>query len=132
MGTFSAAYEVDWEWRVYAGSSTNVTLTANQIKALSDSDSLQSGFAGTYSISNASVVYYYLSYPDSLGSVSNFRDVNTGQLISMATSADNAAYSNTANGWSYALVGVTNASLGVSTNYRVYRTQFQFLAVARF
>jgi hypothetical protein len=125
MGTFSDTFEVDWEWRVYAGSSANVTLTANQIKALSDSDSLQSGFAGTYSITNGSVVYYYFSYPDSLGSVANFVDGNTGFPISMATVADNAAYSNTANGWSYALVSVTNAN-SVTTNYRVYRTQYSF------
>ncbi len=123
--TFSDTFTVLWEWRVYAGSSSNVTLTANQIKALSDSDGLQAGFAGTYSITNGSVVYYYFCYPDSMGSVSSFVDANTGFPISMATSADNAAYSNTANGWSYALVSVTNAN-SITTNYRVYRTQNNF------
>ena len=122
---FSDTYEVDWEWRVYAGSSSNLTLTANQIKALSDSSALQSGFGGTYSITTASVFYRYFCYPDSLGSVNAFVDANTGFLISMATSADNAAYSNTASGWSYAIVSVTNAQ-SVTTNYRVYRTQYSF------
>jgi hypothetical protein len=42
----------------------------------------------------------------------------------MAEVADNAAYSNTANGYSYALVSVTNAE-GETTDYRVYRSKFQ-------
>jgi hypothetical protein len=125
--TFNRAYSVNWLWRVYAGSSANATLTANQIKALSDSDALQASYPATYSITNASNVYYFLSYPDSMGSVSNFVDANTGFPISMATSADNAAYSNTANGWSYDLVSVTNVN-SVSTNYRLYRTQYAFSA----
>ncbi len=120
-GTFSKAYEVDWEWRVYAGTSANVTLTANQIKALADSAGLQAAFAGTYAFSAGD--YKYFCYPDALGSVANFVDANTGFPISMATVADNAAYSHTANGWSYALVSVTNAQ-AVATNYRVYRSQY--------
>ncbi len=124
-GSFSDTYTVNWLWRVYAGSSVNVTLTANQIKALADSSALQAAFAGDYSTTTASVFYRYFCYPDSLGSVANFVDGNTGFPISMATSADNAAYSNTANGWSYAIVSVTNAQ-AVATNYRVYRTQFPF------
>ncbi len=124
-GTFSDTFDVSWEWRVYAGTNSAATLTANQIAGLSASDGLQAGFAGTYSITAGSVAYYYLCYPDSLGSVSNFIDGNTGFPISMATSADNAAYDNTANGWSYALVSVTNVN-SVATNYRVYRTQYQF------
>ena len=40
----------------------------------------------------------------------------------MADSSDNAAFSNVQNGWSYALVSVTNAN-GATTNYRVYRTK---------
>ena len=57
--------------------------------------------------------------------MASFVDGNTGFPIGMATSADNAAYSNTANGWSYALVSVTNTN-SITTNYRVYRTQFSF------
>ncbi len=119
--TFSLSFEVDWQWRVYAGTSGNVTLTANQIKALADSANLQSSFPGTYNFSSGD--YKYFSYPDSMGSVSNFVDANTGFPISMATAADNAAYSNTANGWSYALVSVTNAQ-AIATPYRVYRSQY--------
>lgn len=117
--TFSRTLEVDWEWRVYAGTSSNATLTANQIKALSDSAGLQSGFAGTYNLSASN--YKYFCYPDSMGSVNTF--MSGAFLMSMATSSDNAAYSNTANGWSYALVSVTNTN-SVATNYRVYRSQY--------
>ncbi len=120
-GSFSRTFTVNWLWRVYAGTSANATLTANQIKALSDSSALQAAFPGSYSLSAGG--YKYFCYPDSLGDAAMFRDPNTGFPISMATSSDDAAYSNTANGWSYALVSVTNAQ-GVATDYRVYRSQF--------
>ncbi len=121
-GAFSTTFEVDWEWRVYSGTSANVTLTANQIKALADSANLQADFPGTYNYAD-SLGYKYFCYPDSLGDVANF--VYSNFPVSMATVSDNAAYSHTAAGWSYALVSVTNAQ-GVATNYRVYRTQFAF------
>jgi hypothetical protein len=124
LASFSRTYSVPWQWRVYAGTNSNGTLTANQIKALSDSSALQAGFAGTYSYASATG-YKYFCYPDSMGSVSSFVDANTAFPVSMATSSDDAAYSNTASGWSYAIVSVTNAN-SVTTNYRVYRTQFSF------
>ncbi len=124
--TFSKTYTVNWLFRVYAGNSSNATLTANQIKALSASSALQAAFAGTYAITQSSD-YGYFCYPDSMGSVSFFRDGVTSQPIGMATSADNAAYSNTATGFSYALVSVTNAQ-SVATNYRVYRTRQTYSA----
>ncbi len=127
LGSFSLAYEVDWEFRVYTGTSTNVVLTANQIKALADSTSLQASFPGTYNYAD-SLGYKYFSYPDSMGSVSNFLDAVTGFPIDMATVSDNAAYSHTANGWSYALISVTNAQ-SVATNYRLYRTTNEFSGV---
>ncbi len=125
--SFSRTFTVSWLWRVYAGSSANATLTANQIKALSDSSSLQSGFAGTYSITNASPVFYYFAFPDSLGSPSLFFDPVNNFALDMADSSANAAYSNVANDYSYALVSVQNAQL-VTTNYRVYRTTNTFAA----
>ncbi len=121
---FSRTYTVAWLWRVYAGDNAALTLTANQIKALSASSALQAGFAGDYTIT-PTVDFSYFCYPDSMGSVANFVDGNTGFPISMATSADDPAYSNTANGWSYDLVSVTNAQ-SIATNYRVYRTQYPF------
>jgi hypothetical protein len=121
---FSTTFSVAWQYRVYAGNNVNAELTAPMILALTDSNALQSSFAGTYSYSNT-IAYKYFCYPDPLGSVSAFVDANTGFPVSMATVADDPAYSNTANGWSYALVSVTS-SLGVTVNYRVYRTQYQF------
>jgi hypothetical protein len=123
-GNFNRTYTVSWLWRVYAGDNASVTLTANQIKALTAFSSLQAGFAGTYTITPTSD-FSYFSYPDSLGSVASFVDANTGFPISMADVTDNAAYSHVANGWSYALVSVTNAN-SVATNYRVYRTANSF------
>ncbi len=125
-GAFSDTFSVAWDWRVYAGDSVNATLTANQIKALTPNSALQAGFAGTYTI-NQTTDYAYFCYPDSMGSVASFIDTATGLPMDMATSSDNAAYSNTANGWSYALVSVTNAN-GIATNYRVYRSTYTFTA----
>lgn len=124
MAAFSDTFSVAWEWRVYAGTSSNATLTANQIKALTDSDGLQAGFAGTYAYADVNG-YKYFCYPDSMGSVAFFIDANTGFPVDMADSSDNPAYSHTANGWSYAIVSVTNVN-SVSTNYRVYRTANTF------
>ncbi len=121
MGTFSRTFTVVWLWRVYAGTSVNPTLTANQIKALTDFSGLQASFAGTYPLSAGG--YKYFCYPDSMGNAANFIDPNTGFQFSMATVADDPAYSNTANGWSYALVSVTNVN-SIATNYRVYRSQY--------
>ncbi len=124
-GTFSRTYTVTWLWRVYAGDSVNVTLTANQIKALTASSSLQANFPGSYTITPSSS-YSYFCFPDSMGDPTFFKDGNTGFPISMATASDNAAYSHVGtNGWAYALVSVTNAQ-SVATNYRVYRTQYSF------
>ncbi len=121
-GTFSRTFTVNWLWRIYAGTSPNVTLTANQIKALTDFSGLQANFPGQYSFSVLD--YKYFCFPDSMGDPLYFRDTNTGFPISMATAADDAAYSNVGTGgWCYALVSVTNAN-SIATNYRVYRSQY--------
>ncbi len=119
-GTFTRAYTVLWEFRVYAGTSANVTLTANQIKALAQGN-LQASFVGSYAL--AALNYKYICYPDVMGDVTEFRQTN-GFLISMATASDNAAYSNVqSNGWAYDLVTVINAN-SISEPYRVFRSQF--------
>lgn len=113
---------VSWLWRLYAGTSTSVTLTEANIEALAFS-TLTNTSSRTYSL--AAGGYKYFCWADSLGSptaVTGFRDTSTNLAVAMADSSDNAAYSNTQNGWSYALVSVTNVN-GVTTNYRVYRTK---------
>ncbi len=117
---FSRTFTVSWEWKVYAGISASVVLDETEIKALSDFNGLQSGFAGTYNYSATG--YKYFAYPDEMGDVAVFRDPSTGFLIAMAQVTDNAAYSNIANGYYYALVSVTNAN-GITTDYRLYRSQ---------
>lgn len=119
---FSSNFTVTWQWRVYAGTSTNVTLTAGQIQALA-SNALQAGFGATYSL--AAGGYKYFAWPNSMGSPTastGFRDTATNLAVAMAEVTDDPAYSNVQNGWSYALVSVTNGN-GVTTNYRVYRTK---------
>ena len=119
---FSRTAEVNWWDRVFAGTNANPELTANAIKALSDSANLQAGFAGTYTYADpGSAAYHYFCAPDVMGSPSSFVEASTGIPWSMATAADDPAYSNVAQGISYALVAVLN-TFGVETTYRVYRT----------
>jgi hypothetical protein len=120
--TFNRDFTVSWLWRRYYGPSANATLTEAQIEALTTTG-LSSGITGTYSFGTGG--YKYLVWDDALGSptaITGFKDSSTNLAVAMADSTDNAAYSNTANGWSYALVSVTNAE-GVTSNKRVYRTK---------
>jgi hypothetical protein len=125
--THSATFDssnttVNWYWRLYYGISANTTLTEAQIEALSSS-TLVSTKNATYAF--AATNYKYFSWADSLGSPTastGFKDTATNLAVAMADSSDDAAYSNVQNGWSYALVSVTNTN-GITTNYRVYRTK---------
>ena len=117
---YSGNFTVNWLYRMYWGDSTTANLAASDILALS-SNSLTSGFAGTYSF--AAGGYKFFSWPDSFGSptaTTGFKDTSNGLPMAMAPA--DSYFTNTQNGWSYALVSVTN-SLSVTTNYRVYRTQ---------
>lgn len=113
---------VSWAWRLYSGTSNNAALNEAGIKGLVNF-SLTSSKNATYSM--AAGGYKYFCWPDSFGSptaVTGFKDTATNLSVSMADSSDNAAFSNVQNGWSYALVSVTNVN-GATTNYRVYRTK---------
>lgn len=123
VGSFTRDFTVNWYWRQYSGTSANVVLTEAQIEALTTA-SLAASPAGTFVF--AAGDYKYICYADGLGNPATstgFRDTSTNLAVAMADSTDNAAYSNTSNGWSYALVSVTNA-LSIAVNYRVYRTKF--------
>lgn len=120
---FSGLASVSWFFRLFFGTSTNPTLTEAQIEALSNS-SLTSSKNATYSFPGGG--YKYWAWPDSFGSpttLTGFKDTSTNLAVSMASSVDDSAYSNIQNGWSYAIVSVTNGN-GVTANYRVYRTKF--------
>lgn len=117
--TFNGSLTISWLWTLYYGPSTNVTLTGAQILALA-STALQ-GYPGTYVETAAG--FKYLCLADAAGGqINSVKDQSTGFNVPMATSADNAAYSNVdGGGFSYALVSVTNAH-SVTTNVRVYRS----------
>lgn len=118
----SALTTVSWQWRLYFGTSADSILTEAKILNLI-SNKLNSTKNDTYNL--AAGGYKFLCWPDSLGSptaVTGVKDTATNLSVSMADISDNPAYSNTQNGWSYALVSVTNIN-GVTTNYRVYRTK---------
>lgn len=119
---FQRDFTVNWYWMKYIGTSTNTVLTEAQIEALA-AISLSSGFAATYAL--AAGGYKYFVWDDALGSptaTTGFKDTATNLAVDMADVTDHANYSNIQNGWSYALVSVTNAQ-GVVSNKRVYRTR---------
>ncbi len=121
---FSSLFTVNWEWRLFFGTSASLTLNESGIEGLTGS-SLETSFVGTYNMAAGN--YKYWAWPDSFGSpapVVGFKDAATNLNIAMASAVDNAFYSNVQNGWSYGLVSVTN-TFGVTTNYRLYRSKFQ-------
>lgn len=118
----SVVSTVNWYWRLYYGTSVNQILAEADIESLVN-NLLTGTIIRTYSFAGGG--YKYFCWADSLGSptiFTGFKDTQTNLSVSMADSSDNAAYSNVQNGWSYALVSVTNAQ-GIATNYRVYRTK---------
>jgi len=116
---FSATFTVSWFWQRYYGPSTNTTLTESQIEALTNSG-LASGFSGTFAYAGGG--YKFFCFPTSFGSPVSFKDAATNLNVAMASSVDDAFFSNTANSLSYGLVSVTNA-FSQTTNYRVYRSK---------
>ena len=116
---FSTTFTVSWFWLRYYGTSTNSSLTASQIAALSNSG-LASSFSGTFAYAGGGYKFY--CFPDSFGSPSTFKDSSTNLNVAMASSIDDAFFSNTANSLSYGLVSVTNVN-SQTTNYRVYRSK---------
>jgi len=118
----SSLTTVNWYWRIYYGTNILPILAEADIEGLA-SNLLTNTENRTYSFSSGG--YKYFSWPDSFGSptaTTGFRDTSTNLSVSMADSSDNGAFSNVQNGWSYALVNITNIN-SVNTNYRVYRTK---------
>lgn len=122
--TFSRNYSVVWEWRMFAGTASPTILNASQIQALTDFNGLVAGFAGTYNFVDVDG-YKYWAIPLALGNPSFFTDANTGLPIAMVTTADDAAYNQTANGINFARINVTNTN-GVATDYALYRSENSF------
>ncbi len=100
---------------MYAGTSLNTSLTESQIEALSNYNSVKTGFAGTYNMSAGG--YKYFCFATTYGTPATWKDTLNGLNIAMY-----AGYPNTdVNGDSYDLVSVTNTH-GETTDYRVYRS----------
>lgn len=116
----SRNFVINWLWRIFVGTSVNVTLTEAQIEALASNGLAANGF-GTFDL--AAGGYKYFCFPTSMAAASDFVDEDSGFGVDMAGVAEDASFSNTANGINYAIVSLTNAN-GVSQDYRVYRTKF--------
>lgn len=128
-GNFNRTLTVNWLWMRYYGTSANATLTESQIEALTNA-TLTSAVAGNYTFATNN--YKYICYADYLGDINTIIDTATGFNVPLATSSDNAAYSNTqGNGLTYATVSVTNA-FGQTTLYRVYRSKNTLSAASTF
>lgn len=120
-GGFSRSLTVPWLWRMYYGVQAAATLSGAQAVALASSQ-LASGYAGTFAMGAGGFKYIVLA--DAVGGqINSVKDLATGFNVPMATSTDNAVFSNVdGGGFSYALVTGTNAQ-GVATSLRYYRTK---------
>lgn len=120
--TFNGSTSIRWDYKMYAGTSTNATLNENQIEALSNFNSVKNGFAGIFNMSAGG--YKYFCFANTYGTPSTWVD-NSNQLNVAMNDTVDGYYTNTdTNGNVYALVSVTN-SFSETTNYRVYRTKYQ-------
>jgi hypothetical protein len=111
---FNTSLSIRWDWKMYAGTSTNTSLTAANITGLTDYNAVKNGFTGTFNLSAGG--YKYFCFANVYGSASSFTDTSNNLNVAMY-----AGYGNTANGFSYDLVSVTNVE-GETTTYKVYRT----------
>jgi hypothetical protein len=111
----STSSSISWHWIMYVGTSTNTSLTENNIKALTNFNSVKNGFAGTYTMSAGG--YKYFCFATTYGTPTIFVDTLNNLNIGMYGGYPNID----AQGNSYDLVSVTNGN-GETTNYKVYRT----------
>ena len=114
---FSRTYTVDWQWLTYWGISDLTSLDSSTVPTLGSSI-LANGVGNTYAFS--ATEYKYLAFPADFAPPSSF--TSGGFNIAMADSTDDPAFDNTANGYSFQMLMITNI-YGVETNYRIYRTE---------
>jgi hypothetical protein len=120
--TFSTSTSIRWDYKMYVGTSSNITLTENQIEALSNFNSIKNGFAGVFNMSAGG--YKYFCFANIYGTPSTWVD-NSNQLNVAMNNVVDGYYTNTdSNGNVYALVSITN-TYSQTTNYRIYRTKYQ-------
>ena len=114
---FSRTYTVDWQWLTYWGISDLTSLDSSTVPTLGSSI-LANGVGNTYAFS--ATEYKYFAFPADFAPPSSF--TSGGFNIAMADSTDDPAFDNTANGYSFQMLMITNI-YGVETNYRIYRTE---------
>lgn len=105
-GSFNDTFTVNWQWRLYYGTSASTPLTNPQITGLTSSV-LTTAFAGTYPFAG-NAQYDSFAYPSSFGTATSFKDTSTNLGVAMQP---------------LYVVSVMNA-FGQSTNYNVHQTQF--------
>lgn len=115
LSTFSGSLSIRWDYKMYAGTSTNTSLTASEITGLTNYNSVKNGFAGTYALSAGG--YKYFAFATGYGTPTSWVDTSNNLSVGMYGGYPNIDGS----GNSYDLVSVTNAE-GETTNYKVYRT----------
>lgn len=113
--TFSSSLSIQWDWRLYAGTSVNASLTAADITGFTDYNAVSGNHSGTFNMSAGG--YKYFCIANVYGSPSSFVDDSNNLNVAMY-----GGYSNTDGyGNTYDLVAVTN-TYSETTNYKVYRT----------
>jgi hypothetical protein len=107
--SFTRAFTVNWQWRRYWGDYASSSIS--DVTLLS-SNSLGSGYAGTYTFSNATPTYKYFCWPTAFGTPTSFKlggfDVAMEAPVTLS---------------------VTN-SYFVTTNYNIFRTTNQLSNVS--
>jgi hypothetical protein len=119
---FTSTESVRWDYRMYAGSYTGDTITANIITGLTDYNSIKNGFSGTFNFTGAG--YKYFCFADTYASVIQPTSFTSGGFT--VPMEDTFVFSQFPLPLSYDLVSVTN-TFGESTEYRIYRTKFQII-----
>lgn len=105
--TFNRNFTVSWLWRMYLGESELTYLDESGVKSLRSSF-LTSNSPGTYSFAEGDYKYKYIAYPDSLTTLTVFKDMETYLDVVMAGPPST--------------VSITN-SYGIITPYYVHRTK---------
>jgi hypothetical protein len=115
---FTRNYTVYWRWRIYYGTDTGTTLTADGITGLTSSQLDTTIIPQTFAY--AADGYKYLAIPSTFASPSLFKDGNTNLSIAMADVAE--GYTAGTGTYKYLNVSVTN-QYGATNTYRLYRTR---------
>lgn len=111
------SFTVNWYNRIYYGTSSATTLTANQITGLT-STLLTNSAIRTYDLDAGN--YKYICIPTAITNPTLFKDASTNLTVAMAGPSE--GYTTLNNGYYVDQVVVTNA-FGLNVTYDVYRSK---------